>query len=395
MIRTSMSWYCCNPTFDQTTSTMRTHTLSATTRASLAIGVLVALCAGGCEDYDAPPRAEMAQPEGGAFVEGTPVVLTFSEPVDPGTLKFRVWDELRDPEGDLSEDAPLRVEECDATADACGEVAIERVEEDGGITELSLLFDPAGLGGAGGALVLELLPGIADLQGRDTGPSLFFGVQFRLPPSRVNEEPVEFQDGTYTLVGQATLGAFKAVLRLVCDIKVHESGEFFFAAAEANPIGDAPNNTGDPKELEIDTSDLGWSVYATGFVQLRDGRRLLESDKFDVFVPLGSIEIRLSEVRLIGEIVEDDDGNDRIDGSLSYQAASVKVGNKTTEFESGSAPLATRYVPEEDVPAGGAKICGPLCGDVTGYCAPPPTLEEGVEIRDNWEEKLGLVCDEE
>ncbi len=355
---------------------------------------MVALCASGCERYDPPPRATMAQPEGGAFIEAEPVVLTFSEPVDPSTLKLQLWEELRGPEGDLSEDAKLYVESCDATEDACGDIAIERVEEDGGITELRLTFDPEGLGGAGAPQLLEILPGMADFEGNDTKPSTFFNVQFRLPPSRVNEDPVEFQDGTYTLVGQAQLAAFKAKLRLVCDIKVHESGEFFFAAAEANNIGDASDTTSDPKELEVDTSPIGWTVYTTGFVKLDDeGGRFLESDPFDVFVPLGSIEVRLIDVRLIGEIVKDDNGDDNIDGQLSYQAASIKVGNKTTEFGPGSAELVTRYVPEEDIPAGGAKICGPLCGDVMGFCEPPSPDDEG----DRWTrwEKNSLVCDPE
>ncbi len=352
---------------------MRSH-LSSSRTASFSASSLAALAlvwGAGCERYDAPPIVEMVQPEGGAFIEGDPVVLSFSEPTDPTTIKIRIIEELRDGEGELSPDAQTLLDDCDATMDSCGDVTIARVEEDNGVTELSLTFDPDGLGAAGPPLVLELEPGIEDLAGNDTGPPLQFGVQFRPLPSRVNDEPVPFQNGVYTLVGQATLGAFQAVLRLTCDIKVDPSGEFFFAAAESNPIDGAPNTTGDPKELEIDRSELGWTVYTTGFVQLRDGRRLLESDPFDVFVPLGSIQITLKGVRLIGEVVKDENDNDRIDGSLSYESATVQVGIRPTDFEAGSAPLTTRYVPPEDEPLGGAKVCGPLCGEVTGYCEPP------------------------
>lgn len=320
-----------------------------------------------CEEYEAPPEVRLQQPEGGAFLPGDPLTLLFSQPIDPDTLQIRIWPDERDIEGAfLSTTVP--VVECDPGKSPCGDLTVT-VSQDRLSADLNL--DPEGLGKAGLPYVLNVMQGLSNDQGNDTGREIYFDYQFR-STSFMNEEPVEFDDGVYIVVGSVT-NPLPAILTLISDIKVLESGVFMLAGAEGDPISsDFPNNTSNPEELEVDAGNLGWTAYVTGFIQLREGKRLLETEPVQIELPLGPLTVILEDVRLFGEIVKGDTGKDRIEGTLSF-AKLLLVNNRgdITEYEGDAAAITADWVPPEIAPAGHPVVCEDLCGVVTATCEPP------------------------
>lgn len=318
-------------------------------------------------EYDPPPVADLQLPEGGAFQEGESMILTFSEPVDPASVQLRVWPNQRDIENEIAADAEPFVDSCGAD-DSCGDLETELSEGD---TKLGIAAG-GDLGKPGQPLILELLPGLADLEGNTTGASRTWDVQFRSGAGE-NVDPVAFDDGVYVVLAQVE-DPLPAVLTLVSDIRVLEDGRFALAGAEGDEINGAPKNTRDPENLVIDETDQGFTAYATGFVSLDDaGKRLLETEPFDVTLPVGPLEVRLKEVRLFAEIVKNDEtGMDRLDGTLSFSSLTLVNGDRESPQEGSSTALIADRVPEELIPAGTPQMCSDLCGAVElGLCEPP------------------------
>lgn len=329
---------------------------------------LFAPIASSCVEYDAPPEHRLVQPEGGSFIAGQPVELRFSEPVKADTLRFNVWPDVRDIENEIPNDASPLVADCNS---ACDDLVVELAEDR---TSASLTFNPDTLGRPGVPLLLEVMPGLSDAEGNDTGVSDLIAIKFRPPDERFNEEPVEFQDGVYILVAQVTQ-PLPATLTLVSDVQVAESGEFRLAGAEGDAIGDAPKNTSDPTKIVVDETPGGWAAHATGFVKLQDGKRFLRSDTFTVELPLVGLIVRLSGVRLDAEITTSDEtGNDKIEGTLSYEKLELVNGDRKNEYEGGNTALVAEWVPPELAPTGHPLVCGDLCGIVAGVCDPPESF---------------------
>jgi len=338
---------------------------------------------GSCEEYEPPPEVRLKQPQGGAFLPGDPLTLLFSQPIDPSTLQIRIWPDERDIEGAFLSTTKPVVDVCDLRRSPCGDLTI-KVAADKMSADLNL--DPEGLGKAGLPYVLNVMPGLANARGNDTGREIYFDYQFR-STSFENEEPVEFDDGVYIVVGSVT-NPLPAILTLISDIKVLESGVFMLAGAEGDPISsEFPNNTSNPEELEVDSGSLGWTAYVTGFIQLRDGKRLLETQPVQIELPLGPLTVILEDVRLFGEIVKGTTGKDRIEGTLSF-AKLLLINNRgqVTEYDGDAAAITADWVPPEIAPEGHPVVCGDLCGIVTGTCAPPDDFPaEG--FCEAWEEE--------
>lgn len=322
-----------------------------------------------CETYDPPPEVDLTQPEGGAFVVGSPVNVTFTEEVDVNSLQVRIWPDTRNKEGLFDDDVKPLVEAC--TPGDCGDKLKATLGEDG--KSLQLEFDPMSIGKAGSTVYLEILPGLMDKDKNDTGVSQFFTLSFKLSDDnmRVNEEPVPFDQGTYILVGEIA-EPIPAVMNLVGEVRVNKDGTFALSMAEGDHIDGAPKNTSNPDELYIDAGDTGFAVHISGFVYYRDGERLLETDPTNVAIPLGFLDVDLKQVRLNGKIVKNPEtGKDRIEANLSFEDLDIIRRGKVTPYPGSSTALAGDWVAPEKAPEGHPKVCGDTCGVVTGTCNVP------------------------
>lgn len=333
----------------------------------LLVSSLLLITVAGCAEYDPPPLAELQQPEEGAFAEGDQVILKFSEPIDPATFKVRIWPNERDIENEITEGTQPFVDECGADAE-CGQLTTELVD---GAKELRMSLGED-LGAPGQPLIVELLSGLSDTLGNDTGSPSFWDIQFRTGAG-VNSEPVEFDNGNYILLAQVE-EPLPAVLTLMSDLRVLPDGRFVLAGAEGDEINGAPRNTANPENLVVDETDQGFTAYATGFVTLDDaGNRLLETEAFDVTLPIGPLEVHMKEVRVFAEIVKNaDTGKDRLEGTLSFAEITLVNGDRETTQGGGSTALVADYVEPELAPEGLPDVCGDLCGLVVlGLCDPP------------------------
>lgn len=337
---------------------------SKTLAALLATASLTAVS--GCDNiYDPPPDATLVQPAGGAFTPGDVVQIAFSEPVKADTVNVRLWPNVRDIENEIAEGTEPIVASC-GVGETCGELSVS-LSRDRKL--LTLVFDGE-LGKPGRPYAIELLPGLSDDEGNDTFAPYMWDMQFRAV-GRENTEPVEFDNGVYILVAQVDK-PLPAVLTLISDVRVLESGEFVLAGAEGDEINDAPKNTTNPEDLVVDVTDQGWTAYTRGFVTITDdNKRLLESESFDVQIKVGPLLIDMTAVRLFAEIVKGPSGKDRLDGTLSFESITLHNAGRSTTLEGTSVALVADYVPPELAPEGHPVLCENLCGAVTGKCEPP------------------------
>ena len=322
--------------------------------------------------YDPPPELILQRPQQGSFLATEPVRITASEPLDPGSFKLRIWDPVLDVEGLLPDDATPIVDTCSVgmTCDAGVKLI---AAEDG--SAIDVVFpEQMSIARPGATLLFEVLPGVADTEQNTTGRSLFYNVQFRAPEGRYNAEPVSFQNGTYIFSSVIT-DPVPAVLTLISDVVVMPDGRFFTAGGEGDEINGAPKETTNPVNLIVDPTDQGWSAHIVGFISLtEEGDRLLETDPIDIFLPTDPFFVDLKRVRLDGKIVKDEDGNDFLQGSLSFEQLILRLGSldaRPIEYEGGSQDLVGIYVKPEEVPANHPLVCGDQCGAIIGECDPP------------------------
>lgn len=327
------------------------------------LAVLVALA--GCT-YDPPPEVTIDQPEGGAFLAGDPIRLRFSELISPDSLAIRIWPSERDIEGELPAGTAPLLDTCRLADAPCGDADLT-LAEDGASAELLLARDT--LGAPGLPLLLEVTRELTDLGGSSRGVPAWFDVQFS-PRREPNTEPVDFDDGVYVIVAEID-DPVPAVITLVTDIVVIPDGSLALAAAEGDPIGDAPKNTRDPSEIDVDTTDNGFALHIWGFVQQRDGARFIDTDPIDVSLSLGVVLV-IRDVRVTGTIVRDDEsGSDRIDGTVSFSGITLNPGESEANYPAGNTSFTADRAPDALVPEGTPRVCGDLCGGVTAQCEPP------------------------
>jgi len=316
--------------------------------------------------YDPPPEATIDIPPDGAFLVGDPLTLRFSEPIDPATLAIRVWPDARDLEGQIPADVAPLLDTCRLVDTPCGDADLI-LAEDG--TSAEVVLARSTLGAPGLPLILEVTRDLADLGGAARGIPEYFDVQFN-PRREPNTEPVDFDDGVYIIVAEIA-DPLPAVISLVTDIKVIPDGSLAMAAAEADEIGDAPKNTSDPTELEVDSTGNGFALFAWGFVQQTDGARFIDTDPIDVSLSLGVVLV-IHDIRITGAIVHDDElDSDRIDGTVSFSGITLNPGDGEANYPAGNKSFAANRVPEALVPAGAPQVCGDLCGAVSAQCEPP------------------------
>ncbi len=325
--------------------------------------------------YNPPPESKLERPERGSFVSTEPVTLTFSEAVEVESFAFRVWEPVLDVEGLLPDDATPIVDTCTLNSNCGEDVEVESTTNtDGGITSVHITLSPTNVARPGATVLIEVLPGLSDAEGNTTGKSIFYNVQFRAPEGRFNADPVEFQNGTY-IFSAVINEPVPAVLTLISDVIVMPDGRFFTAGGEGDEINGAPKETTNPNDLIVDPTEQGWSAHIAGFVTLtEDGDRILETDPVDLFLPTDPFFVNLNQVRLDGKIVKDDEGNDFLQGSLSFESLFLRIGNidaNRIEYGGGSEDMVGIYVKPGEEPENHPFVCGDQCGAIVGECNPP------------------------
>ncbi len=76
--------------------------------AMLALGAGAACLAPGCERFDPPPEVSLEAAVGDQWRPDSPLVLRFSEPIEPTSLAFAIWPHELDLEGEfLATSEPL------------------------------------------------------------------------------------------------------------------------------------------------------------------------------------------------------------------------------------------------------------------------------------------------
>ncbi|MFU8803495.1 MAG: hypothetical protein ACNA8W_06780 [Bradymonadaceae bacterium] len=242
----------------------------------------------GCEVYDAPPEVHLMQHPDGAYSVGEPLLLDFSETIDAETLSVRVWPSSRGTRRVPLQEVDPVADRCNFKVAPCGPIEL-KVVSSGRRGEVQLNGD---LAQHGVPMILEVTEGLADRRGNKTGVSRYFDFQFQAPESE-NIDPVEFDDGVYILGGTVTK-PIPAVLTLITDFVVRPDGTMAMAGARGAILNDAPRDTRNPEDIELDDGDTGWTIYAAGRVNVQeDGSRQLRTDPFEVVLPVVGLEIRM------------------------------------------------------------------------------------------------------
>ncbi len=334
--------------------------LSATTILA-AVSLALAACA-----YDPPPEVTLDVPAEGSFLVGEPLRVHFSEPIDPDTLAIRVWPSERDIEGEIPAGTAPLLDTCRLADSPCGDAALALSED---ATSAEIVLARSTLGAPGQPLILEITDDLTDAGGMARGIPEWFDVQFS-PRREPNSEPVEFGDGVYIIVAEID-EPVPSIITLITDIRVVPDGSLALAAAEGDPIGDAPRNTRDPEQLMVDDTDNGFGLHAWGFVQQRDGARFIDTDPIDVNLSLG-VTLVIHDIRISGSIVYDEElGADRIDGTVSFSGLTLNPGETESSYPAGTKNFTADRAPDSLVPDGTPRVCGDLCGAVTTQCEPP------------------------
>lgn len=336
------------------------------TSKALLLAMVVVMGGMGC-DYDPPPEPLLQQPEGGSFEAGDPVIVSFSETIAKESLAIRIWPAERDGEQNITPETKPKVDTCRLADASCQGLTMELAKDERSVT---LQLDPEGVGKAGSPLILEILAGLKDKAGRKTGVSRYFDFQFVPAPEPAAVE-VPFEDGVYVVLGEIKQ-PIPAVLTLISEIVALPDGRVALAGAEGDETGGAPKNTDDPRFLVVDSSELGFTVYATGILYEDQGTRFLKTDPFDIHILQGGIVIDLFGVRLNSTVVKHPDtGSDRLEGTLSFEKVSVVLGTVVADYPAGATAFAANKVPAEFLMEGVPSVCGDLCGAVPDQCAPP------------------------
>ncbi|GMV43061.1 MAG: hypothetical protein AMXMBFR64_47770 [Myxococcales bacterium] len=325
--------------------------------------------------YEPPPVVDLERPAGAVFELGSPLVLKFSEPIDAATLAVRVWAGDRDQEQELKRGTKPKLDTCRPSS-SCGKntltVAKDRLSA-------TLVLDPDGAGKVDVPLVLEVLAGLKGPSRTLTIP-VWFDFQFAPPLPAVGADagadgeaarPMEFKNGIYVILAQIDK-PLPAVLTLLADFRVLPDGRGAFAGAEGDEIGkDTPKNTDDPTKLKIDTTKEGYTVFVSSRFDWDGDNRIMTGDPVDVKVYVGPLTVYLKAVRLKGFVIADG-GNDRIEGTLSFEGVTLTTGDQSVDYDANSTTFTAKWVPPEHVPAGTPDLCKDLCGAVKdGICEPP------------------------
>jgi len=321
---------------------------------------------GACE-YVEPVDARLRFPAEGTFIEGDPLVIDFTMPIEPSSLAVTIWNDARDLEGELPSDATPLLDRC--TLAACPAPNRLTVADDR--MSATLVVDPAGAGKPDVPLLIEVHAGLEGENGASKGASRIQDFQFK--PAIVLEEAVPFEEGIYLFVSEFS-EPVPNVITLMSDVRTNDRGRFLIVGAESDEIEGAAQNTRDPKELFIDVTDMGFVAIAFGQIRRNDlDQRFVETETFSINLRLGPMGVDIFGLRFTGIVVKHPDtGLDRIQGTLSYEGITLTNGNRPPfTYAAGTTTFIADQVPAEDVPEGTPDICDNPCGAVPSQCDVP------------------------
>ncbi|MDI1475728.1 hypothetical protein [Polyangium sp. y55x31] len=338
---------------------------------SLLLLSLVAPLGAGCELYDGPPQPRIVGAEDGVLEDATaPIVLAFSEPVDPATLHVSIVRLETDVEGNLFD------EDDDPESTPEEFFSFTTALTTGGTAELvdanaTLVIKPSAPLPVGPKLALVIDEGLSDVEGHvtTTRKRLLFGYTFKLDcdkPSQVFptgkyflladiEKPLQTQvqlwasfyvdPATGRVRGQAT-NADRDKTQ-VCPMSC-KSTEVCRLLPEPQCV--APSERAGTADEYSDyvpygTPPTGYSFTIEGCaVDQPGGKVVFATAPTDVIVQIPPVTLR--NVTLTAEFAPDASGALRGTGTLA--ADTVLIG--TTASGKGEGNLVGRLVPADEAP---------------------------------------------
>lgn len=342
---------------------------------------LTSLLGAGCQEYIAPPEAQLNLGDSRVAVADEPLVFEFTKAVDPETVGVRLWPRDRGLRRvPASPDVEPLAPTCMASEGECEALSIDFNDD----ATAALITVAPEFARPGSSLILEIVEGLSDLDGFDTGTGYLYNIQFGVSGGDPNAN-IEFQDGIYILGGSLSVSGLNAVLTLVSDLRVQPDGRFALAGAKGVVDETRAEKTSlDPEVITIADDEESWALFARGQIVENEGTRFLTTESFNVAVPvLGVATVELQDVVLYADIIKDENGNDFFDGTLTFGDSQVVFPNANVDIPAGQAALAGGLVPEELVPEGTPDMCNDICGAVTAVCEPPggfPDLDFCEEI---------------
>jgi hypothetical protein len=332
-----------------------------------------------CQEYHGPPEASLAGATNGLLPDTkAPIVVLFSKPVDPPTLKLAIAPYVVDDEGNLPDeqgntDAPLNA--LFSTDPTDGDM--------GGVSTLSndgkgLTITPTAALPAGAPLVLLLEPGLSDKAGVATRvrKRIVFGYEFDV---KCDAPSTVFPSGTYFMLA-AVKKPIPTQVRLFMAIEVDPvTGAFVgqFTKADRNPDPNRCPTPCDPSSMTPVCETLpappkcvpksqqagsvdefpdyvpdpgppaGYSFTVKGcVVDQDDTRATFATLPVDVATPMPPVTLRNLTLKSLFAL--GDDGVLRATGSLS--ADDVLIG--VTASGAAAGDVTARSIPADQVPAG-------------------------------------------
>jgi hypothetical protein len=296
-----------------------------TSKTLILTSMLALGAASACADYDPPPEVEIVAPQGGQWFTDTPLVLRFTEPVDPASVRFAIWPVELDLEGDLRPGVVPVADGCQASSSACGGLTLTMSDDrmtlsvDQGDVFEERLAKP---------FFFDVAAGLTDTVGRERKVStrLVFQVD---PSSSAGQVDITLNSGVFTIaadLGDVLAGTY---LRMIADVSVDpDTGETWLIATVAGKANTAPDgskvppNTTDPTLIDPKINGEGWVIALKGqFTPLpEEGAFFLETEPQDIDVTvLGLIRVRLQELRLRATVrpAASPEGRDTFEGVLS------------------------------------------------------------------------------
>src|SRR5690554_3446628 len=328
------------------------------TGAALTALALVSLLSAGCEEYIAPPEARLNLGDNRVAVAEEPLLFEFTKAVDPETMGVRLWPRDRGLRRvPSSPDVEPLAPTCMASEGECDAMTIV-LNDEGTEARITLASEFAR---PGSSLILEIVEGLSDPEGFDTGVGYLYNIQFGVSGGDPDAN-IAFEDGIYILGGSLTISGLNAVLTLVSDLRVKPDGRFALAGAKGKVDETQVEKTSlDPEFITIANDNESWALFARGIIVENEGTRFLTTESFDVSVPvLGVATVHLKDVVLYADIIKDENGNDYFDGTLTFADSVVQFPANTVDLPAGQAALVGGQVPEELIPEGTPDMCNDI-----------------------------------
>jgi hypothetical protein len=347
--------------------------LRAPRAAALACALVFA--GSGCDFYYPPPEPTIVGEEDGLLSDpAAPLVIRFSEPIDPSTLRISVARYVTDSEGNLADedDDPATELQPYVQHDEYGDLGGSFVLD---AAHRTLTITPDAPLPVGPRLVLLVAPGLADAAGHATHARrrLLFGYAFDLECGKPETTLVS---GTYFFLANVT-SPIPTQVQLFAKLEIDPATGAVngrFTNADRNPdtsrCGSLACKSTEacrlvptpacvlPSEKASSTDEfsdyvpnggppIGYSFADTGCVQDQpDGSAVLVMAPVDVEVT--SPPVTLRNVHLLGAFAPDAKGTLRATGSFSADA--VLLG--TTPSGAGKGDLTARQIPDDEAPPG-------------------------------------------